>query len=456
MFIGRDAELRELKEKLLNDRFEAILVYGRRRIGKTELIKEAMKDFAGTSIYYESKNALIGDNLDSFTSLLKETFHIPLHFSSFKEALSYLFEYSFDHKTLLVLDEFPFLSKNDPLIISDIRDLIDRHHSKCQMKLILSGSLIEAMKSLNDGASETYGRFTGIIDLKPFGYYESSLFYPSYSPEEKILMYSCFGGVAFFSSLIDPRKGAVENIIDLILRPHAILQFEVENVIGGEVSKIPMVSSLFSALARGVGKYSDLLAISGAKNSPDYALKKLLDLEIVKKVAPINDKNNKKKTFYRFSDNLVEFYYRYIYRHKSSNAILNPEDFYEKFVKEDLEKSYLPKKFEEIAGEFLLRKSNAHELKPLIYEIGTYFHDDPKKRRNSQFDLVTYDEKGYIAYECKYSEHPIGISVLREEEEQIAISGLDVYKLGFISKKGFTKEVDRSKYNLFSLDEFYG
>lgn len=197
------------------------------------------------------------------------------------------------------------------------------------------------------------------------------------------------------------------------------------------------------------------MAMGGGKTSPDYALKKLMDLEIVRKVTPINDKNNKKKTFYRFSDNLMEFYYRYIYRHKSSNSILSPEDFFLNFVKEDLYKSYLPKKFEEIAGEFLLRKSNAHELTPLIYDLGTYFHDDRKKRSNTQFDLVTKDQKGYIAYECKYSDHPIGLSVIAEEERQIIDSGLDVYKLGFISKKGFTDEVDHEKYNLFSLPEFY-
>lgn len=459
MFIGRSKELKELNEKLSNDRFESILICGRRRIGKTELIKEAAKNFKGDFIYFEAFDASLGTNLSSFNEMLGAHFGMPLSFSSFREALRYIFKYSFSHKTLLVLDEFPFLLKWDPTFSSLVRDLVDEYSKKSMMKFILSGSYVETMKSLNDGKSETYGRFTGIIELKPFDYYESSLFYPSYSNEEKILMYSCFGGVAFFNSLVDTSKSALENIKGLILRSGAILQLEVENLISGEIGKISSASSVIFDIANGIGKYSDLLMRlrmrEGAKASLEYPLKKLIDLEIVRKVSPINDPNNKKRTFYRFADNLLEFYYRFIFRYKSRNSILEVDDFYEAFVKNDLEKVYLPKKFEEISGEFLLRKSNRHELKPLIYEIGTYSHDDPKGKKNVQFDLVTLDEAGYISYECKYSERPVGLSIIEEEKRQTLASGLNVYKLGFVSKSGFEDGLDKDEYNLFSLDEFY-
>lgn len=459
MFIGRKKELKQLNEKLANDRFESILIYGRRRIGKTELIREAAKGFDGTFIYFEALDSTIGGNLSFFNEILSEAFGAPLSFSSFREALQYVFRHALTQRTLLVLDEFPFLLKGDQSFTSIVRDLIDEHRGRAMMKFILSGSYVDTMKGLNDGKSETYGRFSGIIELKPFLYYESSLFYPSYSNEDKILMYSCFGGVAFFNSLIDPDKSALDNIKDLILSPGSILQLEVENLLSGELGKISFAGNLILDISGGVSKYGDLLMRlrmrEGANASLEYALKKLLDLEIIRKVAPINEPSNKKRTFYRFADNLLEFYYRYVYRFKSRNSILEPDDFYDRFVKEDLEKSYLPKKFEEISGEFLLRKSNRHELEPLIYEIGTYSHDDPKGRKNVQFDLVTLDEKGYIAYECKYGRHPVGPSIIEEEERQIRGSGLDVYRLGFISRSGFSDGVDGSRYNLFSLDAFY-
>lgn len=459
MFIGRRKELNELSEKLNNDKFESILLYGRRRIGKTELIKEVAKNFDGIYIYYECKHSLLGDNIEAFNTTLRMVFNINFTFQTIKDALKYVFEYAKNHRVLLVIDEFPYLWDKLPIIVSDIRDLIDEYKTTTTMKLILSGSYVDVMKSLNDGHSETYGRFTSIIALTAFDYYDASQFYPNYSDEDKVLMYSVFGGVAFFNSLIDNTKSAVDNIKRLLIEPNSILQLEIEYTIAGETSKIPAVNSVVELIGRGVKKYTDIVNDLTSKNedkiSPDYLIKKLIDLEIIEKVVPINEKSNKKKTLYRFCDNLMEFYYRYIYRHKNMNAILSADDFYLEIVEEDLKKYYLPKKFESISKEFLIRANKEHKINPLIYEIGTYSFNDAKKKINRQFDVVTLDKIGYISYECKYIDKPISASVINEEEYQCKTSGLTFYKLGFISKKGFTDEVDKKIYNLFCLSDFY-
>ncbi len=459
MFIGRTKELHELTEKLNNDRFESILLYGRRRIGKTELIKEAAKSFNGTYIYYECKRSLLGDNIEGFNTTLKRVFNINFSFQNIKDALNYVFEYSKNNKILLVIDEFPYLWETLPIIVSDIRDLIDEYKSQTNMKFILSGSYVDVMKNLNDGHSETYGRFTSIIPLKAFDYYDSSLFYPNYSNEDKILMYSIFGGIAFFNSLIDNTKSALENIKKLIIEPNSILQLEIEYTIAAETNKIPAVNSVIELISRGIIKYTDIANNLSSKNTskvnPDYLIKKLLDLEIIEKVVPINEKENKKKIFYRFHDNLMEFYYRYIYRNKNMNTILSADDFYKEIIEDDLKTKYIPKKFENISKEFLIRLNKTHKINPLIYEIGTYSFDDSRKKINRQFDVVTLDKIGYISYECKYSDNPIDNSVINEEEYQKIASNLSFYKLGFISKSGFTNNIDNTKYNLFSLDDFY-
>ncbi len=459
MFIGREKELKEITEKINNDRFESILIYGRRRIGKTELIKTAAKQFNGTYIYYECKKSLLGDNLDSFNLLLQRIFKIKFTFDSIKDALNYVFEYSRNNKVLLVIDEFPFLVESLPTIVSDIRDLIDEYKTSTSMKFILSGSYVDTMKSLNEGNSETYGRFTGIINLKTFDYYESSLFYPNYSDEDKILMYSVFGGVAFFNSLIDNTKSAIDNIKNLLIEQNSILQLEIEHTISAETNKIPAVNSVVELIGRGITKYSDLVnqltSKNGSKINPDYLLNKLIDMEIIEKVFPINEKNNKKRAFYCFHDNLMEFYYRYIYRNKNMNSILSADDFYKELIEEDLNQYYLPKKFESISKEFLIRANRFHKISPLFYEIGTYSFNDARKKINRQFDVVTFDKFGYISYECKYMKKPLDKSIICEEEHQLISSGLNVYKLGFISKNGFEKDIDDKKYNLFTLHDFF-
>ena len=458
MFIGRKKELTELKEKINNNRFEAILLYGRRRIGKTELIKEATKSFDGIYIYYECKRGLLIDNINGLNDEINRALKFNLKFDTFKSALKFMFEHSKDKKILIAIDEFPFLVEQDASIVSDIRDLIDAYNMISKTKLIISGSFVQVMKGLNDGKSETYGRFTSIIPLETFDYFDSSKFYSNYTDEEKILTYSIFGGVAFFNRLIDETKSPIENVKKLVLEKNSILQLEVENTILSETNKIGLANSIVNLIGVGNTKYSDISnKLASSKNekiNPDYILKKLIDMEIIEKVSPINDSSNKKKTFYRFKDNLMEFYFRYIYRNKNANSFLAVDDFYNLFVEQDLLEKYLPYKFENISKEFLIRANKSHKISPLFYEIGTYFFNDAKNKINGQFDLVTKDKNGYISYECKYRNKPIDKSVINEEEYQIKASELDFYKLGFISKSGFD-DVDSNKYNLFSLKDFY-
>ena len=459
MFFARESELKELKEKLGNDRFEAVLIYGRRRIGKTELIKQAAKGFTGLYIYYECKRSLIGDNIDGLNDLLRSVFGVDYTFENIRSALKYVFERAKTEKILFVIDELPFMLNEDSLLVSDLRDLIDEYNNTSALKLILSGSYVDTMKNLNDGHSETYGRFTGIIELKAFDYYDSANFYPDYSDEDKFLMYSVFGGVAFFNSLIDPKLSAVKNIKKLLVAENSILQLEIEHTISAETSKVPLLNSVIELIGRGITKYTDIAQkLSKKKNdnvNPDYSIKKLIDLEIIEKVVPINDKNNKKRIAYVFKDNLMEFYYRYIFRNKNSNAILSVDDFYTEFIDKDMRTAYLPKKFEQISKEFLVRANKKHLIDPLIHEIGTYSFDDRKSKTNRQFDVVTKDSNGYISYECKFTKAPIDLTVIHEEEYQIKNCGIDFYKLGFISRTGFSEEVSRTEYNCIELKDFY-
>jgi hypothetical protein len=373
--------------------------------------------------------------------------------------LKFVFEKAQERRILLVIDELPFIINENPSFISDLRDLIDEYKMSTPMKLILSGSYVDTMRNLNDGNSETYGRFTSIIELKSFDYFDSANFYPNYSDEDKLLMYSVFGGVAFFNSLIDNKLSAIENIKRLIIAPNSILQLEIKHTICAETSKVPLVNSVIELIGRGVKKYSDIKQhLSLKKDSsvnPDYLIKKLIDLEIIEKSVPINDKNNKKKISYIFKDNLMEFYYRYLFRNKSMNATLSTDDFYSEIVEEDLKRSFLPAKFEKVAKEFLIRASQKHLLQPVIYEIGTYSFDDAKNKINRQFDVVTLDKKGYIAYECKYTKEKIGDAVINEESAQIHNSGLPIYKLGFIAKSGFNDNITSENFNLFQLSDFY-
>ncbi len=177
-------------------------------------------------------------------------------------------------------------------------------------------------------------------------------------------------------------------------------------------------------------------------------------MNILKKVMPINQKGNAKRMKLEFDDNLIHFYYRYLFNSSYSVNRRDKDFFFDNFIKDDMDSYFIPHKFENISKEFLLKRNFAGRMDPIILDIGSYSFSDAKKKINREFDLVSLDKKGYISYECKYSNNAIDNRVI-EEERQTA--GLDIgfYKLGFISKRGFSPQVDKSKYNCFSLIDFY-
>lgn len=457
MFIGRERELKEIKKALSTSTFEAFLIYGRRRIGKSELVYQGIKSSKLRILSYECKRASNRFNLDLMTECLEKVFGLSnLYFKDFISFFEYVFEFSTKQEFIFVIDEFSFLVDNDPSVESFLASAIDKYKRTSKMKLFVLGSYVLLMEKMISPSSHIYGRFNHILLLKPFDYYDSSLFYPEYTDEDKIMTYAVFGGVPYFNSLIDPKKSFLGNVEDLLIVSNSILEKEIENVILTETSKINEMNEIIKVISSGVTKYSDIIAkIKEVNKRPDYLLQKLVEMDIIKKEAPINQSTNKKKMFYSFEDNLLDFYYRYIFGSISSSFRINPAFFFENFIKEDFETDYLPHKFEKVAKEFLLRKNIEGQIRPVIKTIGTYWFDDRKNKKNRQFDVVTLDALGYISYECKYTDSPIDKKVIEEEERQTRDLDIDFYKLGFISKKGYSKGIDAGKYNLFSLSDFY-
>ena len=464
-FLGRQQELAELAAALGSDSFEAVLIYGRRRVGKTELIRQAIANWKERNqhalvISCECKRANALVNLRHLSARISTALGLPADyvFPTFDALLEAVFAKAVEgSKIILVIDEFSFLLKEDPSIDSSLSIAIDAYRHNASLKLVLSGSYVDLMEQLVDADSPLFGRFSHIIKLTPFDYYTASLFYPDYSPADKALMYATFGGVPYFNSLADPHRPALDNILDLVIRKDSILEHEISEMLLNETNKISGLNVIIELIGTGVTKYSDIVERTSQdkRARPAYALSRLQDMGILRKVEPINAKGNRKRTFYAFGDNLVHFYYRYVFRYLAERNAMTKEDFFAEFVERDLSATYLPQKFEEIAAEGVARLSRLHRVKPLVYEVGTYSFDDSKAKVNRQFDVVTRDAEGYTSYECKYTNAPIDASVIAEEERQVRGLDIEFYRLGFISKTGFANDVDRHRYVLLSLDDLY-
>jgi len=456
-FIGRIEEINKLKEIYKKLDFNLALVYGRRRIGKSELIKQSLKGEKSAVIYYECKQTNEKNNIDGFSELIGEQLDFPKpDFSSFEKVLEYLFIYSKKKKIIVVLDEYSYLHKIIDGIDSILQSLIDKYKDISKLKLVICGSYLDIMKSILTNQNPLYGRIDLVLEIKPMDYYDSSKFYSNFSNEDKVKLYSVFGGIPYYNELIDSKKSVKENIINLISSLNSRLENEINYYLKNEMAKVGYANIVFETIAKGVCKFNDIFNASGIEKSSTFAdvLEKLSSIELIEKEAPINDENNKKKANYYIKDNLSLFYYTYVYRYLSQRGIMSSEDFYNKYIKNDFENRYVPRIFERIFKQYLIRKNKVGEIDPPLEKVGKYYYNDIRKKKNGEFDVVALDENGYIFYETKYRNKPINKKIIDEEIRQVKDTGLNCYKYGFVSKSGFDNINDEDLL-LFALKDLY-
>lgn len=455
-FIGRKDELSRLSEAYSSKEYEGILIYGRRRIGKSELIKQSLKEVSCPFIYYECTKVSEKSNTEAFSELIGETFDIPTpSFKSFGAALEYLFQRSQKEKLIVVIDEYPYLREKIAECDSVFQKVIDTYAMNCTMKLILCGSYVEIMKKLMNEDNPLHKRIGLNINLKQMNYYESALFYPNYSNEDKVKIYSVFGGIPYYNRYVDDSKTVKENIITLVASQGARFEKDPEIALEAEISKMANANEVFLSIARGNAKFSDILNSSKVSSSPSLVdtLKKLISMDVVKKEFPINNEAEK-KSYYAISDRLSKFYYKYIFPKASYFSVMPAEAFYEEFISENFETQFVPKEFEEISKQYLIRKNKEGLIKPALYKVGKYYYDDAKNKRNGEFDVVTLDKYGYTFYEVKFTKSPIDDAVVNEEKTQLSKAGISYNRLGFISKSGFRID-DNENYIVISIEDMY-
>ena len=300
------------------------------------------------------------------------------------------------------------------------------------------------------------------MKLQEMNYYDTQQFYPTFSNEDKVRLYSVFGGIPYYNRLIDEHKTVRENILSLIASPGARLENEVLMYLKSEISKIINANEVFETMAKGFSRFNDILSQSHVSSGPSLVdtLDKLIRMELIEKEAPINEEDNRKKAGYFISDNMSLFYYRYIFRYSSQMNILPPEVFFTRFIQDDFENAYVPKRFERIAKQYLLLQNRKGKMEEAFERIGKYYYNLPKEKRNGEFDIVTLDPKGYIFYEVKFQSKPLSLKQIEKEIAQVEATGLRCYRYGFISRSGFEESVHaeykkRKELLLLPLEELF-
>lgn len=452
-FIGRSHELALLKE-VLRQPSASVMIYGKRKVGKTTLIMKALEDCREKTVYYECLKASAEENLAGFVSELVRQRVIPvkLHFDSFVDAFAYLD--SLDTTMNIVLDEYPYLKAfTAPAAVdSQFQKIIDNHIR--HIRLFLSGSHIGMMKDMLREENALYGRFSMSIRLLELNYREAAEFYPEKSVYDKVALYCVFGGSPFVNGFLRPEEDLRSNVIHTVLNPNSPVSNYAEQLLISDYAKTIHAERIMYAVSNGRKRYSEMEDFLGMKANGllSKQLASLLEMEILAKVYPINRPNDKKKTAYELRDNLLRFYYAFVSKNKSALTMLGPEAFYDEYIEKPII-TFISHRFEELCRSYFSLCVKAGTLRG-VTNIGTFYYDDSATRTNGEFDVVLERRGVYDIYEVKYYAAPLTAKEMEQEAGKIRdVKGLVLGDIGFISVSGY--DCTESPYRMISGEELY-
>ncbi|MCI9618482.1 MAG: ATP-binding protein [Dorea sp.] len=463
MFHCRESELRKLNKRYQYTDFECVIIYGRRRVGKTALINEFCKD--KPTIYFSALNATAQENLRTLSNSIHQ-YERPdaastAEFQSYEDAFDEISKLSAEERVVFVIDEYPYLAKSKPAVSSMLQHLIDHVWSEGRLFLILCGSSMSFMEYQVLGyESPLYGRRTAQFKIEPLTYLESAQFYPSLNYEDQALVYGITGGIPHYINQLKVRSTVDRALLDNLFDSSSYLFEEPENLLKQELREPAVYNSIIRAIAEGASRMNDISTKTGIETGPCAKyVKTLIDLGIIKKETPITEKPGK-KTIYFLTDNFFRFWYRFVPQNIAAIHSERIEKVYPYAVKQYLS-DYMGLIFEKMCQEYLLYY--ADDLPMNLSGIGQWWGTDSRRKKQIQIDLVgtPVEGKEYLIGSCKFRNEKIGMDELELLREYAKVFGKgERYYYYIFSKGGFTQSLmeaaNRGDVSLIGLGDMYG
>ncbi len=413
-FVNRRRELQFLEEAYGKNTAQLLLLYGRRRIGKTELVKQFAKNKPHLYFLADERGDIF--NIQELKKIMAVYLNDPL----FEKAaiqdwveLFHEFAQRMPRKTLIAIDEFPYLIKENKAIPSLFQKIWDLYLSKTDCMLILLGSSISVMETEVLGYhSPLYGRRTGQWKVEPLQFKELHAFFP-YSMEEQIACYAILDGIPLYLLQFNPEKDVIENMLTTVLRKGEFLYQEAEILLRQEVREPSHYFAILKAISFGMHSFGDIVHFSQLdKTIVSKYVENLQRIHIIEKEFPVTQHRETRNARYIFTDNYFHFWFHFVYPNKSLIEE-DKQDILWKKIKEDFH-LYVSTKFER-----LCRTS--------LYAVGEKLHFVPEKagrwwHKEKEIDVVALNEQNnaILFAECKWQEHVSAQKVLHELREKAA------------------------------------
>ena len=434
MFVNRQKELKLLEDEYRDEGFRFSVLYGRRRVGKTTLLKKYITDkpYIYFLVTFETMPSILDRFKELVANYLNDEFLRGIEVRNFRQIFEYLSNHTGSKKLIIVIDEFQYLSKIDSSIPSEFQYIVDEILKDKNIHLILCGSIISMMyEQTLSYSSPLYGRRTSSIKLDALDFEYLSAFFPKREENELIELYAVLGGVPKYLELFRDSKDIFQAIEKNILDKNAFLYEEPRFILQNEVNEPVTYFSILETIANGEHKIGNIASKlnKNVQNITSF-ISKLIELEILYKDVPITEKlpNKSKKGLYFIKDNFFRFWFSYVLPYKSQLEIENTR-YVSSIIKQNFA-SFVSKVYEDLSIKYVLQNYP-------VLKVGRWWSKD------KEIDVVGVAKDFLIVGECKYSNKKVGVDILQSLEQKSKKIDLKLpirYYILF-SKSGFTKDL---------------
>ncbi len=443
-----------------------MLILHGRRIGKSYLLNHFSKKYQNNTVFFTADKSAEKSNVKSFCEELNNVLKFGTFLNSFetwKDVFSFFKDIELKQRLVIIIDEFTYLQSSNPAFDSILQNAIDRVLKQKNIFLILCGSEVSTIEDIiDDSTKPLYGRKTAELKLEPFSYLEAKEFFPRYSNEEALTVYSILGGTPLYLSLFDDSLSIRENIIKNCLSTTGYLFNEVENLLRMELKETSFYKNIMLAINSGASNLNtirDKVGEDSAKISKYISV--LINLGYIKKEIPCGEKDRIRNTLYSISDNYFAFYFAFIFKHRNIlNGFISPEIFYDKEITNEKLNAFIKKRFEDICKAYLKQQFYLGKMPFYPQEIGRWWGNNPILKKQEEIDILALDDENAIICECKYTNEKFDLKQLKDLEQSALCINKENKSFIIFSKSGVTTKleeliIDDSNYKVLTIEDLY-
>ena len=450
--INREREVEWLTSHLTRGERQLLVVYGRRRVGKTTLVTTALEELTADSVYYLCDERGSRDNARRFAAQCADTFDdVTPAVDDFAEAFRYLTR-RVDGRCVVALDEFSYLVDEDDAIPSVFQTVVDNVLAGTDVSLVLLGSSISMMKEgVLSYESPLYGRRTGQWELTPLSFADVRAFFPNDDLETQIQLYSVLGGIPAYLEQFDPDRTLFENVERAILSKGEFLYEEPEFLLRQELREPATYMAILEAIAGGATRVTEIANEIGKDASGlSRYLQNLTQLAILERERPVTDPDG--RGLYRLTDDFLRFWFRYVAPNRGTLEQGRSEPV-RAAIAETLP-THTSRTFETVCQQAVQTPGFPVDCS----RVGRWWYD------GAEIDVVGLNREtnDLLLGECKWTTSPVGRTVFDELtalEPDVRWQGADrAVGYALFSRAGFTDGLravatERSDVALYGLEE---